>query len=247
MERPTRSTQPKKCDGYLPERAPHPKNQKKPASEAQDEITVAPPAPSSADDEVAEVMTEPQQAPPAAAPAAAKEAPAKEPKKKPRPFLQASQTPTSDLKDQKGMNRVTNGVDYKDDTGKTIGRVSVGSFVTLALPIRKTPPECFLVVLIFRRYNATSFRATCKKCNDGGTFGEVLEAPLHHVSTIDTSRPAVPAAQLGELRDAAKSALDYVERPRRPAHQAARRRASALASLLLSCNPPPRMWPMSAS
>lgn len=152
----------------LPEDAPKPKHPKKTIVEDDDVITVKPTTPIASDDEVLE--TEPQEliAPQRKGSNPADSAAVEKAKKVPRPFLKARQVPTTDIKDQVGEFRFTDGVDFKDEGNKVIANVKLGDYVTIPIPNKKAKQPVFLVVIIFRRYNAEYFRASVMELDSNG-------------------------------------------------------------------------------
>lgn len=119
-------------------------------------------------------------------------------KKTDKPFGKAVQRPTTNIEDQSTEFRFTDGVQFVTDLGVVFATLQLGAYVTLAVPRRAQPRPVFLVVILFRRYNANLFRASGIELNDAGDFGDTFEFPVANITTILAGRPAQPAARLIE-------------------------------------------------
>lgn len=151
----------------------------------------------------------------------AEKAPAEPSEKKPKkPFAKASQVPTTDIRDQSGPFRYTEGVEFKGEGNTTLATVKVGDSITLPVPNAKRRLRTFTIVLLFMKYNAAYWRASAVERLNNGGIGQRFEFPLCNITAVLAGGAPLEAAQATELRKAAKSAVEASAAP--PAPPAAR-------------------------
>lgn len=152
-------------------------------------------------------------------------------KKPKKPFAKAFQVPTTDIKDQTGPYRFSEGVEFKGEGNTTLATLKVGNSVSLLVPDAKKRLRTFSIVLLYMKYNGAYWRASAVERLANGGISELFEFPICNVTAVLEDVAPLEAAQQSELQKAAKSALETkAAPPTPPARHAGKPKSRRIAS-----------------